>query len=308
MTLNKSYKFEGVVELESSLSHIGETVGTDSLLRREKIIQPNWEIEEVMVISGNSFRGQLRDCGMLYFIEKCSIETMPLVIFHFLMSGGALTAAGGRGLDIDFVLRLRKLVPFVSLMGGAYGNQIMSGKLACGKMYPLSLECQRQIPDEYHEKLAPSWRLWLQEEEYTRTDDSKNVNLRQMIETTAEKKEPQQMRYSIETIAAGARFYHRMDLFDVSEIELGAFCSALTKFSERPFLGGMSRMGLGRVNINYNHCTIGTQIKFAAECQQAQEHYDEYLAAYAQALHAGRDEIREVLQFAPTSSQRETTE
>lgn len=299
MNGNKNYKFEGVVYLESSLSHIGETIGTDSLLRREKIIQLDNSIEEVMVISGNAFRGQLRDCGMLYFLENVGIESMPLNVFHFLMSGGTLTAKGGAGLDIDFAQRLRKLVPFVSIMGGAYGNQIMSGKLACGKIYPLSMECKRQIPEKFHEKLTTSWRLWLQEEEYTRTDDSKKLDLQPMIESDDKPRDPQQMRYSVETIAAGAQFYHRMDIFDVSELELGAFCSALEQFSEKPFLGGMHRIGLGKVNIKYNHCDVGVQIKFDDECQQAKDMYDEYIATYLKQLADGKDEIKEVLQLAP---------
>jgi len=296
----RDVQFEGIVTLTSSLSHIGETVGTDAVLRREKIIQPDGNVEEVFVYSGNAFRGQLRDCGMLYFVERLGLRGFNLETFYMLFSGGILTSTGG-ALDIDQVRAMRKLVPLMSVLGCAYGNQIMQGKLLCGKMYPLTQECKRQIPENYHDQLAKSWRLWLQEENYVRKDDAKNEHLKPLLEhsaqllTTSADREAVQMRHTVETIAAGARFYHSMYLYGVNDVEYGAFLSALTKFSERPFLGGMSRAGLGQCIIEYNHCTIGPVIQLDEEAKSAKATYDEFLSQYEQYMLANAEEVQRVL-------------
>ena len=87
------YQYEGVVTALSSISHIGETVGVNAKLRREKLVTPNG-IEEVPVISGNSLRGQLRDAGMLYMCRQLGYATnghqvqgLPLPAFYFRFSG-----------------------------------------------------------------------------------------------------------------------------------------------------------------------------------------------------------------------------
>ena len=62
----KTLIFEGTVTALTSISHIGETRGINSMLRREKIVGADHEVEEIPIISGNSVRGMLRDRGMLH--------------------------------------------------------------------------------------------------------------------------------------------------------------------------------------------------------------------------------------------------
>lgn len=291
-------KFEGIITLESSLSHISESIGTDTILRREKLIQPNGAVEEVFVYSGNAFRGMLRDCGMRYFLQKIGAEKVALDLYYFLFSGGALVK-GGRGLTIDQVLGLRKLIPLISIFGGAWGNQILPGKFKCGKAYPVAEECRRQIASRYHELIAGSWRQWIQSEEYTRKDDAKDPRLSEWINkesiAASQNENPQQMRYSIETIAAGARLFHRMELEDVNDLELGAFVSCLTEFSKFPYLGGMSRAGHGRCTVDYERFGIGEQIWMDEKLRESKEEYDEFLDQYQKHLAEKGNVIKGVL-------------
>lgn len=291
----KNINFEGVVELLSSLSHIGEVVGTDSLLRTERIIQESGAIEDVFVYSGNAFRGALRDCGVLYFLNHLEITSMPLKTFYFLFSGGTLES--GSGLLIDEAIRLRKLVPLISVFGGAWGNQILQGKLRMGKMYPLCKECERILPAKYHDRLVESWRLWTAEEEYTRTDDAKNVELRPLIENYETKDQPHQMRYAVQVMCAGSTFWHEMQLIHVNELEIGAFVSALEQFSIDCHLGGKAAVGFGKCVMDYDRATIGPVYSVDEECQQAKDAYDTFLVEYRKALEAGKDEIKELLQL-----------
>lgn len=281
--MTRTLVFEGVMTALSSISHIGETHGIRSMLRRERIIQPGGQVEEVPIISGNSIRGILRDRGMLHMLrqlgygvneETGEVSGLSLAAFYFLFSGGSLTKTSSKGLDIAEARKWRNLIPLVSLFGGAMGNQIMPGKAKIGKAIPICLETAHLIPDRFVPKnLQSIWDL-LQQEAYTRSDDEKDEGLRQLIkpdvrgllEAKAEKErekrgtnedvrgteQKQQMRYYVETIAAGTRLFWEITLDDVDDLEFEAFCTTLVQFARFPYIGGKSGVGLGKVSIEFD--------------------------------------------------------
>lgn len=276
--------FEGTMTALTSISHIGDSHGVNSKLRREKVIQPDGSVEEVPIISGNALRGILRDRGMLHMLkqlgygvndESGEVKGLSLAAFYFLFSGGALTKSTERGLDVDEARKWRELIPLVAVFGGAMGNQIMPGKLKCGKAIPICTETAHVIPERFLEnKVESVWEL-CQEEAYTRRDDEKNENLRKLIapevrglleaaasakrakvgtkdDVETETGQKQQMRYYVETLAAGARLYWEISLDDVSDLEREAFFVTLAEFSRLPYIGGKSNVGLGKVNIKFD--------------------------------------------------------
>lgn len=280
-----TYIFEGVMTALTSISHIGDTFGINAKLRREKIVQPDGSVQEVPIISGNAIRGILRDRGMLHML-KClgygidettgEVQGLSLAAFYFLFSGGALTKAGGNaGLDIDEARRWRNLIPLVALFGGAMGNQIMPGKLKCGKAIPICKETLHLLPERFITGQELSIWDMLQEEAYTRRDDEKNENLRKLIapevqallegvvtekhkkagtkdDIAGETGQSQQMRYYIETISAGTRLFWDMTLDDVTDLEFDAMCVALSEFGRFPYIGGKSGVGHGKVSIVFD--------------------------------------------------------
>lgn len=284
------YQFEGIVTALSSISHIGGSYGINAKLRREKLCTPDG-IQEIPVISGNSLRGQLRDAGMLYMCrqlgygvneETGEVTGLSMAAFHFLFSGGALTKVGDRALNIDAARAIRRLIPLVSVFGGAMGNQIMEGKLTVGKLYPLCEETAHLVPERFAKTDRSVWEM-LQEEAYTRRDDEKNEGLRQLIapevrqlvETVAAQRrlkagtnedidheigQHQQMRYYVETFSAGSQFYWEMQLQNVSDLEFEAFLSALAVFSKKPYVGGMSRIGLGKIAVQFDWCSVDPRL------------------------------------------------
>jgi len=284
-----TYVFEGEMIALTSISHIGNTHGIHSKLRREKIAQPDGTVEEVPIISGNSLRGILRDRGMLHMLrclgygvddETGEVVGLSLPAFYFLFSGGALTSKGGRGLDVDEARRWRDLIPLVALFGGAMGNQIMPGKAKIGKAIPICEETAHLLPERFvaggnGRQVESVWE-YCQEEAYTRRDDEKNERLRQLIapETrglleakAAEKREQkrsgddmagdtgqkQQMRYFVETLAAGTRLFWDITLDDVNDLEFEAFCVVLAEFARFPYIGGKSGVGHGKVAIHFDN-------------------------------------------------------
>jgi CRISPR type IV-associated protein Csf2 len=283
-----SYIFEGVVTALSSISHIGETRGVNAKLRRERIVQPDGTVEEIPVISGNALRGLLRDRGMLHMLralgygvneETGEVQGIPLPAFYFLFSGGTLTRESGRGLDIDEARRWRQIVPLVGVFGGAMGNQILPGRLKVDKLLPVCTETAHLLP----ERITASGSIWdyCQMEAYTRKDDEKDDRLRPLLagagrtvtspqatvipdhtpaRLTEEEREDvvletgqkQQMRYYVETLAAGTRFFWSLILDDVSPLEFEAFCTTLLEFSRYPYIGGKSSIGHGKVAISFD--------------------------------------------------------
>jgi CRISPR type IV-associated protein Csf2 len=295
--------FEGVMTALTSISHIGESHGVNSKLRREKVIQPDGTVEEVPIISGNALRGILRDRGMLHMLKTLGygineqtgeVNGLSLAAFYFLFSGGALTKdTSNRGLDVDEARKWRSLIPLVALFGGAMGNQIMPGKIKIGKAIPICSETAHIIPEQFLENNVVSvWEL-CQEEAYTRRDDEKNENLRQLIapevrglleqdasakrektkngdNVEGETGQKQQMRYYVETLAAGTRLFWEASLDDVTDLEREAFFVTLAEFSRSPYIGGKSGVGHGKVSIKIDRwleinarVTTGKEISYS---------------------------------------------
>lgn len=299
----RNVRIDGVITLLSPLSHIGEVHGPDSYLAGTQIIGPDGMPVECFVYSGNAFRGMLRDLGTQYLLEKLGNPQLPLDLFYLLFSGGSI--GGNQAVDIDQGRQLRKMLPLLSLFGGAVGNQILQGKMFVGAMYPLVRECQRVLPRRLRSEDAPSWRHWTVEHNFTRTDDAKDENLRKFLSVSEEEKPlledqvsdekksdkkkelPQQMRYTIELLATGSRLYQRIDLIDVNDLELGTFVSALYQFSKRPYIGGRNSIGMGLVEIEYEYHENGKTkpFMFISEdnsemgllANNAKERYDEFL-------------------------------
>lgn len=333
-------RLDGKITLLSPLSHIGESTGPDSWLSQDIIIGPDGKPVECFVYSGNAFRGQLRDLGAIYLTEKLGTLQYNPDVFYLLFSGGSL--GGAQSVDIDQARMYRRNVPLLSVFGGGVGNQILTGKIKVGAMYPCVAECQRILPEYLRQEDAPSWRQWTFEKSFTRMDDAKNENLRKYLHSPAEtapalqegqsnlaltdgetpapepaetkkKKEdppPQQMRYTVEMLAAGSVLYQRIDLCDLTDLELGAFVSALVEFSKHPYIGGKSGTGHGLVEIEYTWRHAGAKEpvgKFAAisasDClwlskpaEEVKDKYDDFLVnLYNQYLESRAEELTKLL-------------
>jgi len=266
----RTYILEGVVTALSSISHNGgERNGTITQLRREKFVQPDGRVAKVPVISGNAIRGILRDKGMFNMLhhigygvnsETGEVTGLPLNAFYFLFSGGALTSTGAEGINIEHFRSMRETIPLIALFGGAVGNVIMPGKMKIGKLIPICNETAHLIPERFvPETIQTIWE-YCQTEMYTRRDDEKNDRVRMLISkpqltegsgSVPEEKKcaPQQMKYDIETLAAGTQFFWRVVLEDVSDVEFEAFLATILEFSKSPNIGGKGAVGHGEISI-----------------------------------------------------------
>ena len=271
----KTYLFQGTITLLSSLSHIGETHGINSLFHREKFVTADGNIKDIPTVTGNGLRGLLRDRGMMHLIKMLGYgdgKGLGLESFYFLFSGGSLSSKGGSGkIDVDTARRWRELIPLVSLFGGAMGNQIMPGKMSVGKGIPICSELSHVVPEQFLNGHTTSVRTMMQFEPYTRRDDAKNDNMRYLIDNKVlnllddkqrgtnrfdaieETGQKQQMRYFVETMAAGSKLFWEITLQDVTDVEFDAFAVTLAQFGKYPFIGGKSNVGHGKVRIEFEN-------------------------------------------------------
>jgi len=140
-------------------------------------------------------------------------------------------------------------------------------------------------------------------------DGNVNQETGEVKQKKKEKDAPQQMRYTVEMLAAGAVLYQRIDLVDMNDLELGAFVSALAEFSKHPYIGGKSGTGHGLCDIEYTwrpagtnqnpekFMAIGPDVLWLSEpAKQAQQTYDQFLLnLYNQYLEEKIPELKQLL-------------
>lgn len=250
-------RFNATVTLITSVSHHGDVTGIDAIFNREKIIQPNGQTAQVPFITGNSIRGQLRDAAALHLVESLDLGgKLSARAFYTLFSGGALQKTGSKKIHLAEIRALRNLLPTLSLLGAAVGNHIMPGKLNVGKFYPLAQETAHLLG--LNAAQLPSVYELMQTESYTRTDDLKDERYKAIVDPqrSAPKKDSdvaQQMRYNVETMAAGACLSWHLDLKHATSLEREALIAMLRFWGRNPVLGGKSAVGHGQVRLHFDN-------------------------------------------------------
>lgn len=287
----------GLFTLRSPLSHIKEVISTFTYLAEESLVQPDGSIEEVFCYSGNAWRGQLRDLAAIYTLERLGAPQLPLQSFHLLFSGGNLYQ---HEVNINRAREYRRSIPILSLFGGSLSDRILPGKLRVSNAYPLCAEAIVALPPSLHEiAMVRRYREMTMEKVFNRTDDAKNPRFEAFLsgvsdgadEDKKSKDNPQQMLYHAEALAAGAQLYSEIDLLDVNEVELGVLVAALHMFSRSPHIGGLARVGFGRVELEYDIMDLDTgarepfirigddSLMVSPLAGESQQSYDQYLRA-----------------------------
>lgn len=311
----RNVRLTGAFTLLAPLSHISESISTCSYLVQEPILQPDHRIEEVFCLSGNAWRGQLRDLCAGYMLDKLGNARVPLDAFHLLFSGGKI--GGDQVVDIEAARRMRRAVPMLSLFGGGLGNQILPGKLRVANCYPVCEETRRLLPKRYREEAEGlSYRGLTFEKSFSRKDDSKDERLLPhlaesdlpRLEGEGRKDAAQQMRMTCELVIAGTRLYTEIEALDASDVELGCLVSGLHRFAVSPHIGGQANRGHGRVMLHYDLLDLDTgerrdflrvdhgPAELAEPAETAKQAYDAFLRETYDALLASHEsEIRALL-------------
>jgi len=234
-----------VLQLQSPTFHGGDLkTGSETLFRRLKFIV-NDKVEEVPYISGNEVRGQLRRLLMRDLLKRLNYEVKSLRLYHSLFSGGVLEELeekSAHSLDIEFRRRVRKLLPPVSLLGLAYRNQVIEGKLKVMHALPICRELVDYLPSDivskYSSYAGKSMYEYLDWTFHTRHSEERRVS---------EEEQAVQMLYRFEVLVPGTLLYTEIICDDCSEIELSCLSHMIDLWKQHPFIGGKSSTGYGRV-------------------------------------------------------------
>ena len=247
----ETLRFKGNLTALSPIHHGGsEDYGTTKLILTlpTVIINPltnNEEIDNIPAIHGNAIRGYLRRLIMDDFLTQLDYELDSKKVYHFLFTGGILEALDSKdkgAINLTLKKQIRELIPPISLVGSALGNQMIQGKLKVGMADIVCAETKHYI-EEYSDYDFSAYNL-KGSDFGTRLDDLKEGK-------TEEDEQAHQMKYEFETLIRGTKFTHEFILEDCNSIEKACFRRMISLWEERPYLGGKSGTGYGKVKLDY---------------------------------------------------------
>lgn len=274
MTTLYHFQMVGLFEAKAPIIHTEETIGNVARIKRIKILDSGKPVL-APALSGNGFRGQLRDLIGDHFIEMVREDDNPVpmspLMYGVLFSGGVLREKY-KELGTHMVM-LMQAVPLLRVMGSAFGDRMMPSKISVSHLVPLAQETKSYLADtltelpksghalmerlaEYRTNLPAVEELTFEEGPLTRKKDEENPILTRNVELSGEAVEQQQMIYYVECITGGTMMLQRVgSKFPLSEVELGCLLDGLCAFARAPFVGGRGAAGYGRVEFAY-HLTL----------------------------------------------------
>ena len=258
----ETLRFKGNLTALSPIHHGGnEDYGTTKLILTlpTVIINPltsKEEIDNIPTIHGNAIRGYLRRLIMDDFLTQLDYELDSKKVYHFLFTGGILEALDSKdkgAINLSLKKKIRELIPPISLVGSALGNQMIQGKLKVGMADIVCAETKHYI-EEYSDYDFSAYNL-KGSDFGTRLDDLKEGK-------TEEDEQAHQMKYEFETLIRGTKFTHEFILEDCNSIEKACFHRMISLWEERPYLGGKSGTGYGKVRLDYQGIDDLTDISY----------------------------------------------
>ena len=259
---------------EQPIMHTEETIGNISKLKQMRVIYKGKPVS-VPALSGNSFRGQLRDiladelCSRLSNRGEQKLRFENNETYTILYSGGALSERSTGG---SLLNSFAEHLPSMRLMGAAFGNIMLPSKLAMTHIVPCAEETQEILQGmcgTLENGLIPVRKEWPSARNLlfnagplTRKDDTKDQTRQRFVDSDmfpqiedqasdeTESNNPQQMIYYIECIPAGTWLLQQLySKFPLDQLELGCLFDGLNVFLHQPALGGRSSAGYGQVRV-----------------------------------------------------------
>lgn len=261
---------------EQPIMHTEETIGNISKLKQMRVIYKGKPVS-VPALSGNSFRGQLRDiladelCSHLSNRGERRLRFDHNETYTILYSGGALSERSTGG---SLLNSFAEHLPSMRLMGAAFGNIMLPSKLAMTHIVPCAEETQEILQGmcgTLENGLVPVRKEWPSARNLlfnagplTRKDDTKDQTRQRFVDPEMfpqpepqsdadddeESNDPQQMIYYIECIPAGTWLLQQLySKFPLDQLELGCLFNGLNAFLRQPTLGGRSSAGYGQVRV-----------------------------------------------------------
>jgi CRISPR/Cas system CSM-associated protein Csm3 (group 7 of RAMP superfamily) len=282
------YRITGILTALSPIFHGGnEKTGSVVLLNRLKFIA-NGKPIDVPIVSGNQVRGRLRRLLSRDFLGLAEYQLdlsqkKHQKLYHTLFAGGVLTAVEEEEsgvVDLNLKSRIVKYILPIRLFGASYANQMAEGRVPIGHMLPICKELKEFTGIDSD---VSFYQL------ITRMFQTRRDELRAAGKSGEEEEEEEkvQMIVEYECFAPGTRFYHEIVLETTSEgeeLDLSTLYRAIELWRQRPFIGGKSSIGFGKLRIEY-----------AWPKQVDSSTYLQFIERNKSEIHKVLDELAEVL-------------
>jgi len=279
------HRIRGTLTALSPIFHGGgEKTGSVILLNRLKFIVSGKPMD-VPIISGNQVRGRLRRLLARDFLQLVGYrmdlsQRKQQRLYHTLFAGGVLTEVEEEAsavVDLALKFRVVRYILPLRLFGCSYANQMVEGRLLVGHMLPVCREIAEYTGVEadvsFHQLIAHFFQTRRDELRAPREEEEEEQAVQMMVE--------------YECFAPGTRFVHEIVLETTREeegLDLSTLYRAVELWRMKPFIGGKSAVGFGKLKIEYEW---PKPVDSSAYLRFAEENRDEVVKVL--------DELAEVL-------------
>lgn len=302
--MRRSYKVSILHKALSPITHMAGTSGNEAILNRETMLVNGREVN-IPIISGNALRHcTLREPSAYYLMVTLGLEKkMSLDQWFFMLNGGQLDGSTV-SVNLNKIANFQEVFPIYKLIGGTL-DQILSGSINVGRAYLICNETKNKINDifcmEYEENKYKNSYEFISKYQYTTKNVIRSQGIDYFIEidelAKADDYKTNQMIYNGETIMQGSLFMQRVDLKNVSDVEIGAYIHSFYLWQEMGgVIGGMSRIGHGN-------------LKSTLKIHGLKNDFDHYVKLYIDHVNTNKDKMKEILnELLPLSVDRKTKE
>lgn len=256
-----------IVEAMSPISQAEGVQGNHSVLMMRKQRLADGTIEKVPIVSSDSMRHGLRECGAEICLGLAGLLDCPEgpqlteSALRLLYSGGMLTGRGDASvIKIDRWREVCETLPILSLMGGCIDAMMLPGKLQVGD---LVLLCTETAGESYH-----PWRDQMDHVQRVRFDVTRDPHKQRLLSEGARASVDQRllgketarasgeiaaedrgrpMPHSHEVICAGSLWSWELTHNTLTEIELATLNLSLALFFHSWRIGGKRGTGHGHI-------------------------------------------------------------
>lgn len=244
----RTWSLSGTVRAVSPISHGDGHLGTTTMVRTIRVVQPGGSVASVPAVSGNAVRGRLRRISADMAWRHAGMPDLTPAQFRVLYQGGSLTKSQKR-LPSEQVAHIRRVNPHLALFGWSGGGRIVEGRSKIREMIPLCDETSHILnvtdPGSFWDRLDVM--------EFSRMEDTTRSHRQDRIADPAAvvDDDSDQMRYAVQVIAAGTRLAWGFGLEDPTAAEVAWTRLLLTLWAaEGATVGGRSAAGLGRLALD----------------------------------------------------------
>jgi hypothetical protein len=305
MNPRRNYKIGILHKTISPISHMAGTSGNEAILNRETMLVNGREVN-IPILSGNALRHcTLREPSAYYLMVTLELEKkMSLDQWFFMLNGGQLDGSTV-SVNLNKIANFQEVFPIYKLIGGTL-DQILSGSINIGRGYLVCKETKDKLKDIFdkfdvtNDNLKSSFSF-ISKYQYTTKNVIRSQGIDYFIEVDelakAEEYKTNQMIYNGETVMQGSLFMQRVDLKNVSEVEIGAYIHSFYLWQEMGgVIGGMSRIGHG-------------YLRSKLYVSGLKHDFDYYVRLYIDHVNANKDKMKEILnELLPLSIDRKSKE